>query len=98
MNATFFILLLFGPETTGSAAHPYFPDLALSDQNGQSRRFYSDVFKDKIVVMNTFFASCTGSCPVLNRTMAAMQEHLGERMGREVVLVLIQKRKQHHQN
>lgn len=89
MITTFLVLLLLGPETTGPAAHPYFPDLVLSDQNGQMRRFYSDVFKGKIVVFNTFFASCTGSCPLLNRTMAAMQEHLGERLGKEVVLVSI---------
>ena len=87
MMIPFLIFILFGPDEIAPKAHPYFPDLVLVDQNGESRRFYSDTFKGKVVVFHTFFASCTGSCPVLNRTMAAMQDHLDARLGAEVVLI-----------
>ena len=50
-----------------SAAEKYFSDVELIDQNGQRLHFYSDVLKNKIVVINTFFTTCTNICPPMNR-------------------------------
>jgi len=52
-------------------------------------RFYSDVLKDKVVVINTFFVSCTSVCPPLNRNMEKVQEALGDRLGKDAFLVSI---------
>jgi protein SCO1/2 len=52
-------------------------------------RFYSDVLKGKTVVVNAFFATCTGVCPPMNRNMKAIQDALGDRVGKDVFLVSI---------
>src|SRR4051812_40152094 len=38
-----------------AAAQKYFTDVELLNQNGEKMRFYSDLLKDKVVVVNTFF-------------------------------------------
>lgn len=72
-----------------SAAQKYFSDVELLDQDGQKVRFYSDVLKDKVVVINTFFTSCQSVCPPLNRNFEKIQQALGDRLGKEVFLVSI---------
>jgi protein SCO1 len=71
----------------GSAAEKYFSDVELINQDGQKMRFYSDVLKDKVVVINTFFTTCTGVCPPINRNLEKVQEGLGERLGKDAFLV-----------
>jgi len=80
------------PELAASArvrspAEKYFSDVELINQDGQKMRFYSDVLKDKVVVINTFFTTCTGVCPPINRTLERMQEALGDRLGKDAFLV-----------
>jgi protein SCO1/2 len=80
------------PEPAASArvrspAEKYFSDVELINQDGQKVRFYSDVLKDKVVVINTFFTTCTGVCPPINRTLERMQEALGDRLGKDAFLV-----------
>ncbi len=80
------------PEPAASArvrspAEQYFSDVELINQDGQKMRFYSDVLKDKVVVINTFFTTCTGVCPPINRTLERMQEALGDRLGKDAFLV-----------
>lgn len=72
-----------------SAAHRYFTDVVLVNQNGEALRLYSDLLKGKIVVINSFFATCTGVCPMMNRKMAQIQAALGDRVGRDVLLLSI---------
>jgi len=38
-----------------SAAEKYFSDVELINQDGQKMRFYSDLLKDKVVVINTLY-------------------------------------------
>jgi protein SCO1/2 len=72
-----------------SAAEKYFSDVELIDQDGNKLRFYSDVLKNKIVAINTFFTTCTNICPPMNRNFEKMQEALGDRLGKDVFLVSI---------
>lgn len=44
---------------------------------------------DRVVVANFVFTSCSAVCPVQTAILAAVQDRLGERLGREVVLVSI---------
>jgi protein SCO1 len=79
-----------GPSApTRSAAEKYFSDVELIDQDGQKVRFYSDVLKNKIVAINTFFTTCTNICPPMNRNFEKMQDALGDRLGKDVFLVSI---------
>ena len=72
-----------------SPAHKYFTDVELVDQDGKKVRFYTDVLKGKTVVSNAFFTTCTSVCPPMNRNMERIQQALGDRVGRDVVLVSI---------
>jgi protein SCO1/2 len=77
------------PPSTGpvSPALKYFSDVELVDQDGRRHRFYSDLLQGKTVVVEAFFTSCTSSCPVLAERLAALQERLGDRLGRDVYLL-----------
>ena len=73
----------------GSAAAHYFTDTVLVNQDGQEMRFYSDLLRGKVVVINTIFTTCTGICPVMSKTFARVQDHLGDRLEKEVRLISI---------
>jgi protein SCO1/2 len=77
------------PASVRSPAEKYFSDVELINQDGQRVRFYSDVLKDKVVVINTFFITCTSVCPPLNRNMGKVQDALGDRLGKDAFLVSI---------
>jgi protein SCO1/2 len=77
------------PAPNRSAGHAYFSDVVLLDQNGKQQRLYSDLLQGKIVIINSFFATCKDSCPVMARNFARIQESLGDRMGRDVFLLSI---------
>jgi protein SCO1 len=72
-----------------SAAEKYFSDVELIDQDGQKVRFYTDVLKNKVVIINTFFTTCTNICPPMNRNFEKIQEALGDRLGKDAFLISI---------
>jgi len=72
-----------------SPAEKYFSDVELIDQDGNKLRFYTDVLKNKIVAINTFFTTCTNICPPMNRNFEKMQDALGDRLGKDVFLISI---------
>ena len=72
-----------------SPAEKYLSDVELITQDGQKVRFYSDVLKNKVVVINTFFTTCKSICPPMNRNFEKIQEALGDRLGKDVFLVSI---------
>lgn len=65
-------------------AQAYFPDVTLTNQDGKKARLYTDLLKDRVVVMNAFFASCNGVCsmtmPMLKQLQGKLAAgELGER-------------------
>jgi protein SCO1 len=70
-----------------SPAHKYFTDTLLVDQNGEQVRFYTDLLKGKVVIINSFFATCQGSCLPMNRNLEKVQEALGDRLGKDVNII-----------
>ena len=72
-----------------SPAEKYFSDVELINQDGEKVRFYTDVLKNKVVVINTFFTTCTNICPPMNRNFEKIQEALGDRLGKTAFLVSI---------
>ena len=75
--------------TDDSPGKRYFTDVLLVNQNGEKMRFYSDLLQNKVVVINSFFATCKGSCLPLNRNLEKLQKALGDHMGKEVYFVSI---------
>jgi len=72
-----------------SPAQKYFSDVELINQDGEKVRFYSDLLKNKVVIINTFFTTCTSICPPLNRNFEKIQEALGDRLGKDAFLISI---------
>jgi protein SCO1/2 len=64
-------------------------DLVLMDQNGDEKKFVSDVIGDRIVVMDFVYTSCTTVCPVISAVFGQVQNKLGDQLGDEVVLVSV---------
>ena len=50
-------------------------------------KFKSEVIGDKLVAMTFVFTSCTTICPVFNAIFSQLQELLGDRQGKEVILI-----------
>lgn len=72
-----------------TADKDYFTDVKLVNQHGEEMRLYSDLMKDKVVVINPFFLKCTGACPVMNTMMKDLQVHFADKVGKEVHLISI---------
>ena len=72
-----------------SPAHHYFTDVVLINQNGEKMRLYSDLLKGKVVIINSFFATCQGVCLPMNRNLEKLQQALGERVGKDVHIISI---------
>jgi protein SCO1/2 len=89
MKKLLVILVLVLAANATFAREPYLAKLSLVDQNGRRVDLYDDLIKNHTVVLNSFFASCTGSCPVMARTFLHLQNKLGDRVGTDVILVSI---------
>ncbi len=74
---------------TPSAAQTYFTDVVLVNQQGEKMRFYTDLLLGKVVVINSFFATCPGSCLPMERNLEKMQQALGDRVGKDVHIISI---------
>lgn len=72
-----------------SAAQKYFTDTVLINQDGDKMRFYSDLVKGKTVIIDSFFATCQGSCLPMNRNLEKVQEALGDRLGKDAYILSI---------
>ncbi|HEU4889647.1 MAG TPA: SCO family protein [Thermoanaerobaculia bacterium] len=83
------LLLLVLSATAAFAGDHYLAGLPLVDHNGRTVDLYDDLIKNRIVVINSFFASCTGSCPVMARSFLHLQNKLGDRLGKDVTLLSI---------
>jgi len=70
-----------------SPAARYFTDVALVDQFGHKQRLYHDLLKGKIVIMNSFFASCKGVCIKTMGGFGEIQDWLGDRLGKDVYML-----------
>jgi protein SCO1/2 len=67
----------------------YFTNVELINQHGEKKKLYADLMKDKVVIINPFFSECTGVCPVMNKNLEKIQEHLGDKLGKEVHIISV---------
>jgi len=68
-----------------AARNGMFPNVPLITHNGEKVRFYDDLIRDKIVLLNFFLVECTeGLCPTVATNLRKVQDLLGERMGRDI--------------
>lgn len=97
MTKLLFVVLLLSfvtaqaqePTAEQSPAQKYFSDVLLVNQNGEKMRLYSDLLQGKTVIINSFFATCQGSCLPLSRNLQKVQEALGDRLGKDARIISI---------
>ena len=73
----------------GSVRQSVIPDLLVLDQQGKKVRFYSDLVKGKTVAINFVYTSCTAVCPLVGANTSKVQDLLGDRLGRDVLLITV---------
>ena len=76
-----------GTATNGGRRH--FPDVTLLTQDNRPVRFYDDLVRDKIVLINFFYVECTGICPAATSNLVKVQALLGDRVGRDIFMYSI---------
>ncbi|MHC4089360.1 MAG: SCO family protein [Planctomycetota bacterium] len=74
-----------GEETTRN----YFTDLPLVTQEGTEVRFYTDVLKDKVVLINFIYTNCRDTCPLVTQKLIQVKDSLGDLLGEQVYFVSI---------
>ncbi|MBA6067369.1 SCO family protein [Pseudomonas mosselii] len=80
------------PMVSGSGtrdAQAWFTDTVLKDQDGRELRFYSDVLKDKVVMLNVIFTHCNDACPLITRKLREVREAMGPELAAQVTFVSV---------
>ncbi|MBI1250294.1 MAG: c-type cytochrome [Alphaproteobacteria bacterium] len=62
----------------------YFPNVALTDHNGRTVRFYDHMIRGKVVAINFVYTTCTDLCPLDTAQLRRVHEALGDRVGRDI--------------
>jgi protein SCO1/2 len=65
------------------------PNVVVQTQDGTRVRFYDDLIKGKVVLINFMFTSCTTQCPLTTANLVKVEEALGENLGRDVAMISI---------
>ncbi len=68
----------------GGAA--YFTNAELRSHDGQTLRFYDDLLRGKIVLINFMYTNCGDICPGMTQNLADVQKLLGDRVGRDIFM------------
>jgi protein SCO1/2 len=80
----------FAPETQASARsriqQQHLPNIPLVTHEGKVVRFYDDLVKDKVVMLNFFYALCGDVCPAVTANLAEVQKLLGDQVGRDIFM------------
>jgi protein SCO1/2 len=75
--------------SSSESSEAYFPNLPLLTQENKAVRFYNDLLKGKVVLINFMFTTCKGVCSPMTANLARVQRYLGERMGRDINMISI---------
>jgi len=74
---------------TDEAARAYFTDLKLTTHEGKVVRFYSDILKDRVVLIHFFYTNCKTVATLQTKVLSDLQPLLGDRLGKDIFLVSI---------
>ena len=64
----------------------YFPNVELTTSEGEKVRFYDDLLKDKIVVLNLMYAKCDGICPTTTANLKQVRRLLRDEIDHEIFI------------
>lgn len=71
------------------AAAAYFTNTVLLTQDNKPVRFYDDLLKDKVVLINFIFTSCKGVCSPMTANLLKVQSYLGDRAAGNINMITI---------
>lgn len=76
----------FAPRISGREMmrRRYFPNFELLAHDGRKLKFYDDVLKDKIVLLNFMYADCQGVCPTITMNLKRVQKILRREINHEI--------------
>jgi protein SCO1/2 len=66
-----------------------FPNLRLVTQDGMPVRFYDDLLKDRVAIVNFMYTDCGEGCPLVTANLAELHQMLGPRVGRDILMLSI---------
>lgn len=66
-----------------------FPNVTLTTHEGKKVKFYDDLLKDKIVIINFMYVKCEGTCPGTTTNLVKVQKLLGDRVGKDIFMYSI---------
>jgi cytochrome oxidase Cu insertion factor (SCO1/SenC/PrrC family) len=75
--------------TPAEAAAAYFTNTVLLTQDNKPVRFFDDMLKGNIVIINFMFSTCAGVCPAMTSNLKKVQDYLGDRVGRDINMISI---------
>jgi len=65
----------------------YIPNLPVITQHGETLRFYDDVIKGRIVVINFIYTTCPDICGLTTARLTQAEDKLGDVVGRDIFFV-----------
>ncbi len=74
------------PVLRAGTARPQLPNVPLLTHENRRVRFYEDLIKDRVVLINFMFATCHGICPRTSANLLKVQRALGRHAGHDVFL------------
>jgi protein SCO1/2 len=79
------VFLMYSSAATSSPwGASYFPNTELTTHEGKKVKFFDDLIKEKVVVINFIYTSCPDVCPLETAQLTRVQKILGDRLGKDV--------------
>lgn len=73
----------------------WFTNVEVQTHDGRTLRFYDDVMKGKILLINFFFTGCGDICPLMTENLSRVQDLLAPRVGKDIFMVSISLQPEH---
>lgn len=70
-------------------ARDYFSDTVLTTHTGRKVRFYTDVMKGKVILINFIYTGCGDACPLITAKLKQAKQELAQVFGKEVRFISI---------
>lgn len=74
---------------TARALREHFPNVPLVTQDKKTLRFYDDLIKDKVLIIQFMFTDCEKFCPMVTPNLVKVQKELQERAANRVTMISI---------
>jgi protein SCO1/2 len=65
------------------------PNVVFQSDDGRSMRFYDDLVKGRVVLINFMFTTCRRACPGTTANLKKVRRALGDHVGNDVVMLSI---------